>query len=129
MKKDLQNQRAPRAALKRIRKTYAERDSVTKRRTLELFQQNHDAETIALLRRLSLTSVETHLAFYVKTGAIPIQQLVAPEKVSAIQAVVERLGSRALTPVKQSLGRGFSFGEVRFVVAFLESRSLKEAMS
>lgn len=103
------------------RKERPERDNETKQQSLRLFLQGNSLEKVANLRGLSPVTIEGHLAFYVQSGQLAIEQLVPEAKISVIQRTIEATGAIALTPVKEALGEGYSFGEIRLVMAHIES--------
>lgn len=104
-------------ASKPVRKPRPERDSDTKQKTLELYNEGHNIEKIAVLRELTPATVETHLAFYVQQGKLSINELMTEEKIEAIQKVIQRFDGKQLTPIKEALGDGYSYGEIRLVMA------------
>ena len=108
---------------KRQRRERPERDNETKQQSLDLFRRGHTVEKIAELRQLSPVTIEGHLAFYVQQGTIAIEEVMDVTKIPAIQNVIERIGGAVLTPIKNSLGDGYSFGEIRLVMAFLSLQS------
>jgi ATP-dependent DNA helicase RecQ len=102
---------------KRPRRERPARDSDTKQQSLELFQQGHSIKTIGEVRGLSPATIEGHLAFYVQQGTIALDQIINPEKVRIIQRAIAETGGNTLTPIKESLGDDYSFGEIRLVMA------------
>jgi ATP-dependent DNA helicase RecQ len=111
---------------KRPRKERHERDSITKQLTYKLFTEGNPVEKIAALRNLSHTTIETHIAFYVQQGKITVAQLIDVKKIPAIRKAIEAVGGKALTPIKESLGENYSFAEIRYVMAHIESMKLEE---
>lgn len=107
-------------APKRIRRERPERDTDTKQQSFDLFKQGNPLEKIVELRGLSTVTIEGHLAFYVQQGKLTIDQLMDTSKIPAISEAIERIGKGALTPIKESLGDGYSFGEIKLVMAHLE---------
>ncbi|MEK6781965.1 MAG: helix-turn-helix domain-containing protein [Bacteroidota bacterium] len=105
---------------KRIRRERPERDTDTKQQSFDLFKQGNSLEKIAELRGLSTVTIEGHLAFYVQHGKLTIDQLIDISKIPAISEAIEKIGKGALTPIKESLGDGYSFGEIKLVMAHLE---------
>jgi len=106
---------------KRRRRERPARESETKQQSLELFQQGNSVEKIGELRGLSPATIEGHLAFYVQQGKIDIDQLIDSSKIPAIQQAIEKIGGETLSPIKESLGDAYSFGEIRFVMAYASS--------
>lgn len=111
---------------KRPRKERYERDNFTKQETYKLFKAGYSVDMIASQRNLSHTTIEAHLAFYVKQGKITIAQLIDVEKIPAIRKAIEANGGKALTPIKESLGENYSFAEIRYVMAHIEHMKLEE---
>jgi ATP-dependent DNA helicase RecQ len=107
-------------APKRIRRERPERDTDTKQQSFDLFKQGNPLEKIAELRGLSTVTIEGHLAFYVQQGKLSIDQLIDSSKIPAISEAIKKIGKVALTPIKESLGDEYSFGEIKLVMAHLE---------
>jgi ATP-dependent DNA helicase RecQ len=103
------------------RKEKVERDTETKQQSFNLFTRGYAIDKIAETRGLSSITVEGHLAFYVQSGRLSIGKLVSPEKIDIIQKAIESIGGMTLTPIKEFLGDQYSFGEIRLVMAHLES--------
>jgi ATP-dependent DNA helicase RecQ len=104
-------------APKRVRREKPERENDTKQQSLTLFQQGNPIEKIAALRGLSPGTIETHLAFYVQRGQLPIDKVIDPEKLKTIRQTIERVGGMALSPMKEALGEDYSYGEIKLVLA------------
>ena len=105
---------------KRIRRERPERDTDTKQQSYDLFKLGNAIEKIAEQRGLSTATIEGHMAFYVQQGKLTIDQLMDASKIPAIKEAIEKTGGGALTPIKESLGDGYSFGEIKLVIAHLE---------
>lgn len=117
------NSRIQLKAPKRQRRERPERETETKQQSFELFKLGNSLEKIAEKRELSVSTIEGHLAFYVLQGKISIDQVIDPSKILPIQNAIEKIGGQALTPIKESLGDKYSFGEIRMVKAYLELQS------
>lgn len=105
---------------KRQRRETPEIDSETKQQSLELFQKGMSVEQIGMLRQLGPATIGGHLAFYIRQGKVGIHMMMSVEKIQAIQRAVEKLGSGALSPIKESLGEDYSYGDIKMVIAHLE---------
>ena len=103
-----------------------ERDSDTKRISLDLFTRGYTVDEIAERRGLKRGTIETHLAYYVQYGKLPVHQLVTDEKIQTIESVLENTSS--LTAVKEALGDNYSYGEIRMVMAHREFEKQMEEM-
>jgi len=88
--------------------------------SLKMFRSGKTISEIAVARGISIPTVEGHLAFYVKTGEVPLKDVVPSEKVSIIIKEFERSGRLLRSPVKTALGEGFSWSEIRFVMSHIE---------
>lgn len=106
-------------ASKRVRKESREMDTDTKKKSLELFQMGDSVERIAELRNLSVSTIESHLAFYVQQGTLSIDEVMDKAKIKNIQSVIEQTDGKALSPIKELLGDGYSYGEIRMTMAYL----------
>lgn len=102
------------------------RDSETKQVTLRFFNEGHSVDQIAQLRKLTASTIEQHLAFYLQEGKISIDKLLSPDKLNAIHDAVESLGADALTPIKNALGENYSFTEIKYAIAYLRNQKLLE---
>jgi ATP-dependent DNA helicase RecQ len=115
-------------APKRIYKDRTERDNETKRQTLRLFTEGQSVDQIAQLRNLSRTTIEAHLTFYIQQGKLTIDQVMDPARITPIQLAVEKIGGKILTPIKDSLGEEYTYSEIRYVIAHIESKKVEEPL-
>jgi ATP-dependent DNA helicase RecQ len=110
---------------KRQRKTAtAEKTNDTKKQSLQLFQMGRSVDEIAFERGLSTGTVEGHLAHFIFSGELKINEMVSAEKLKIIsKAIEENNNSLAIAPIKQKLGDGFSYGEITAVMNYLRRMS------
>lgn len=106
-----------RARKRRVRKPD---DRSTFEISLALFREGKTIEEIAEIRDLGIATIEGHLALFIPMGKIELEELVPSEKVEPIRDVVHKLGTGALGPIKTELGDGFSYGEIRAVIASMQ---------
>lgn len=97
------------------------------RESLELFLAGNSPEQVAQLRGLAKTTIEGHLAEFVLSGEIAIENLVSPEKIKAIEDAMAGEGGNAMGAVKQKLGDTFSYGEIRAVIYHKERTKANES--
>lgn len=106
---------------KRERKQRTKRDvngKDTYHTSLDLFRDGLSIPEIARERSLSVTTIENHLARFIPTGEVRLDQFVAIEKVEPIREAIEKFSdSNALSPIKEYLGEDYSYGEIRAVMA------------
>lgn len=87
------------------------------RDSLLLYREGKTMQEIAQLRNLAVSTIEGHLASFVYTGEIGIEELVTSEKMEAILKVIDNIGMTA-TSIKNQLSNDFSFGEIRAVMNY-----------
>ncbi len=89
------------------------------RETLAMFRAGKSMAQIAEERGLSLGTIESHIATWIRMGEVSVYDVLPREKFEPIVAALkEKAGS--LTIVKSSLGDDYSYGEIRAVVKHLE---------
>lgn len=108
---------------KRERRTTAsrERETDTKKITLDLFKSGMSVEAIAEQRVLSPNTIESHLSYYVSKSQLDVHDLVPADKIELIQAAIQRLGKNGLKQLKESLPEEISYGEIKLVIAANEA--------
>lgn len=89
----------------------------SQRDTLILFREGKSMEDIAQLRNLAIGTIEGHLATFVYTGELALEELVEPDKSKAILKVIEEVDFTA-TAIKHKLSDDFTFGEIRAVMNY-----------
>ena len=98
----------------------------THRETLQLFREGKSVVEIAKIRNLSPTTIETHLAHWVKNGQIGIEQLMPREVIKQIKKAIVDYGQGGLKPIKERLPEEITYGQIRLVNSDLKWRqSLK----
>ena len=108
---------------KRIRKAASSRTSErsdTKLESFELFKSGKSIPEIAVVRSLSTSTIENHLAHYIDTGEIGINELVTKEKIELIEKAIQLHGHLLLSNLKNALGETISYGEIRAVINHLK---------
>ncbi len=112
---------------KRQRKSPAvEKTNDTKKQSLQLFQLGRSVDEIAFERGISTGTVEGHLAHFIFSGELKINEIVNAEKLKIItKAIEENYNNMAIAPIKQKLGEGYSYGEITAVMNYI--RRMAEA--
>jgi uncharacterized protein YpbB len=88
----------------------------TKALSFQYFKEGKSISEIAELRSFSPSTIEGHLAYFVKTGEIGLNELVSQEKIHAILPLVQ--ANLLFGPIKTQLGDDISFGEIRLVASW-----------
>jgi len=91
----------------------------TKLVSFELFKSGKSTDAIASQRGLTISTVETHLSYYVAAGELGIERLVDPKKEAIISAWYLKNPTLGPGPAKAALGDDVSFSELRFVWIYL----------
>ncbi len=94
--------------------------SGTKYISFDMFNKGMTIEEIANERGFVSSTIEGHLAFFVKTGELNINRLLSPEKQKVIKEALEKEQNNSLSAVKHILGDNFSYGEIKLMTAFQE---------
>jgi tRNA uridine 5-carbamoylmethylation protein Kti12 len=93
----------------------------TREASFELFKSGKTIPEIAKERGMAVSTIEGHLAHFVGTGEIQIDQVVEPKKLRAILDYIEKHKTRSVNQIRTGLGNDFSFSEIRFVLKHLEA--------
>lgn len=89
----------------------------TQRISLEMFRSGESIDEIAKQRGLKPGTVAWHLARFISSGEIQLEELVPIHKIEPIrEAVLKFNDSGALTPIKDYLGDDFTYPEIRAVI-------------
>jgi hypothetical protein len=88
--------------------------------TFALYKREGDIEKVAQIRGLAISTIESHLVGFVKSGELAIEKVVDPEKIKAIAQLSEKTGSTASSFLKNALGENYSYNEIRAVLYHLE---------
>jgi hypothetical protein len=91
----------------------------TKKISYDLFREGKAISQIAEERKLSITTIEGHLAYYVGTGEIPLNKFVSQEITDLIVNHFEGKDELKIGPVKEALGEKVSWSDIKFVVNHL----------
>lgn len=89
----------------------------TKAVSFELYQKGKSINEIAIERGLSHTTIEGHLAHYVRLGTIGVQSFISPQRLQAVRKLVDELETVNLAPLKEELDSSYSYTELRMAVA------------
>ena len=85
-----------------------------------MYKSGKSIDEIAVERKFAVTTIEGHLARYVKNGKLNAVDFVEPGKLDQIKQVITEIGERQATLIKQKLGDEFSYADIRFAVAEYE---------
>jgi hypothetical protein len=95
----------------------AEPKTDTKTVSFQLYKTGKDIASIAKERNLSISTIDGHLAYFVGTGEIDINDLVSKEKQKLINDAAAKHGFASHKTLIDNLPKDISYGELRMVLA------------
>lgn len=98
----------------------------TRQISLDMFEEGLSIERIAEERGLVVSTVEGHLAEFVRSGELDINRLLLPEKQKAIAEKLGEFEDEGFKEIKLALGDGYTYGEIRMMHAHLRFLAKKE---
>lgn len=105
----------------------ANKKGISHAETFRLYKEGKTPEEIAKARKLALSTIEGHLARFIASGEIDINELIGPDKRKLIEAALNEEPGKSITPVKQKLGDLASFSEIRWMMAALDHTTGRSA--
>lgn len=84
--------------------------------SLELFRQGKTVEQIAQERQFSVQTIYSHLVGFIPSGELKISELMDESKVPAIREAIKRHGTVSLRTLKDNLGDGYAYHEIKSVI-------------
>ena len=95
----------------------------TKKLTFDLFKQGKTIEEIAGERGFAPTTIEGHLAHYIETGELEIDNFVSKPELEEIQKAISKIDTQNLNPLKEALNHKYDYGKLRMAVAHYRSET------
>ena len=89
----------------------------TKDLSLQLHKAGKSIAEIAKERKLVVGTVEAHLAHYIATQEISPKDVIDNRKLKKILSAIKELKTLQLNPIREHLGRDFTFGEIKIGLA------------
>lgn len=84
--------------------------------SLELYSAGHGVDKIAEMRNITINTVYAHLIPFMSTGEVELDRLVDPNKAARIREVASGMEEAGFKPIKEALGDGYNYGEIRAVL-------------
>jgi hypothetical protein len=111
-----------------IKKTLPEKKEkpekgMTKKTSFDLYLQGRSIEEIATLRNLATSTIEAHLAFFIKTGELSVNDFLSNDDLTIILPVLKDFKEYENPPYKlfvQKLGGKYTFGQLRMAFNYLQ---------
>jgi hypothetical protein len=117
--KSLKRERKNRPADRQEKTGLAKKKGDTNAESFRLYKEGKSIADIAKERNLTTNTIEGHLAKFVRSGDISIHELVSREKFLLIEPALKDFDGTSLIPVRQRLGDGISYGDIKLVMASL----------
>ncbi len=109
------------ARKERQRKTVTrERETETKRQSYEMYRSGMSIDEIASQRGFATNTIEGHLAWFIGTGELDLNELVSEAKQELIKTAITTYGEQSLRVLKDQLPDTISYGEIRLVLAAMQ---------
>jgi uncharacterized protein YpbB len=89
----------------------------TKEVTLALFKEGKTLAEIATARKVTLSTIEGHMAHFVAQQQVNAKDIMATDKLEQITAAIKELKSIKLNEVRDRVGKSFGFGEIKIAIA------------
>lgn len=87
--------------------------------TLRLFREGRSLQEIADERNFSRSTIEKHITDLIANDDVAVEALLAEERIDEITRCMREAKSRSVSELKAALGDGYSYAEIRFVLASL----------
>jgi ATP-dependent exoDNAse (exonuclease V) alpha subunit len=107
----------PKSTRKKAEKKDAAPKVDTKDVSLQLHKEGMSMAEIAKERKLAVSTVEAHLAHFVAKQEIDASGLMDKRKLKKIMSAIRELKTMQLNPIREHLGRDYSFGEIKIGLA------------
>jgi len=89
--------------------------------SFELFKSGKTIPEIAHERNLATSTIEGHLAHFIGTGELQLDQVVKPKKSKVILEYLEKHQVGGMGEIRSALGNDYSYGEIKLVIKHLEA--------
>ncbi len=98
--------------------------------SLGMYQEGRSIEEIAIIRSLTPGTVEGHLARFVPSGEVKVEDLVSPEHIAIIRKALQDAPDNVSTSIlKEQLPEQITYGELRVVRASFSAQKAGQLTS
>ncbi len=98
----------------------------TKAISFALYKAGKSVAEIADERKVTIQTIEGHLAHYIRHGEIKIEELISREKLVIIEPAIKEFNGGSITSIKEKVGSSIGFGEIRLAIAWYDFVKSKE---
>ena len=89
----------------------------TKEVSLEMLKSGKTLAEIASARKMVIGTIEGHLAYYVAKHEVSAKDILGKRKLDNILKAIQDLKTLQMNPIREHLGRDYTFGEIKIGVA------------
>ncbi|MBC8985506.1 helix-turn-helix domain-containing protein [Pedobacter sp. N36a] len=89
----------------------------TKEVSLEMLKSGKTLSEIASERKMVIGTIEGHLAYYVAKHEVSAKDILGKRKLDNILKAIQDLKTLQMNPIREHLGRDYTFGEIKIGVA------------
>ena len=89
----------------------------TKEVSLEMLKSGKTLAEIASERKMVIGTIEGHLAYYVAKHEVSAKDILGKRKLDSILKAIQDLKTLQMNPIREHLGRDYTFGEIKIGVA------------
>jgi uncharacterized protein YpbB len=100
----------------------------TQEESYQMYKSGRTIDQIAAERKLAITTIEGHLAKYVRNGKLNAEDFAERQKLDQIKKVIAEIGERQTSLIKQKLGDEFTYTDIRFALAEYERENTEKAL-
>ncbi len=90
--------------------------------TYDLYLSGKKPDEIAEIRGLVVGTIYQHLSHLMDKGKVDIKKILSEDRIQTIAAALEDIDDISIKPAKEKLGDAYSFGEIRLVKTYLDSK-------
>jgi len=90
--------------------------------THDLWKEHGSVEVIAGIRKLSISTIYTHMARLVATGAVSVSALMGEDRLRELEILLSETAPGSLSEMKELAGDRFSWDELKLYKAGLEQQ-------
>ena len=87
------------------------------RLSYKMLKEGKGIGEIAKERELAESTIQGHMSEFIRKGELDILELMDEDRYAEIKTAIDSHYKDSLTPVLKALGKGYSFGDIKMVMA------------
>ena len=92
------------------------------RESLRLYKEGKTIEDIAKERSMAVSTIEGHLASFIPSGEVKIDDFLNENELTEIKKVMDKFDNLQLSPLKSELGDKFTYGQLRMAMSYFGNK-------